>query len=112
MRKIVGKFVNEINDLLLDRQMRVRLTEAAVDHMIAVGFDPKMGARPLQRKLNDSIKVPISKKILFDNLGPNTVFVVDYADGELKFDVQTVFDVQPQPIVDSNGYIVLDQISS
>ena len=47
-----------------------------------------------------------------DNLGPNTVFVVDYADGELKFDVQTVFDVQPQPIVDSNGYIVLDQISS
>jgi ATP-dependent Clp protease ATP-binding subunit ClpA len=112
MRKIVGKFVNEINDLLADRQLRVRLTEAAVDHMIAVGFDPKMGARPLQRKLNDSIKVPLSKKILFDGIGPNTLFVVDYVDNNLTFDVQTVFDIVPQPIVDSNGYIILDQIST
>lgn len=112
IRKIVGKFVNEINDLLTDRQIRVRLSEAAVDRVIELGFDSKMGARPLQRKINDMIKVPLSKKILFDNLGPNTIVTVDYQDGEITFDTQTVFDIAPQPIVDSNGYIILDEVKS
>jgi len=112
IRKIVGKFVNEVNDLLVERQIKIRLTEAAVDHIIEVGFDAKMGARPLQRKINDMIKVPLSKKILFENLGPNTIVVVDYVNGEVTFDSQTVFDIAPQPIVDSNGYIILDQVKS
>lgn len=112
IRKIVGKFVNEINDLLTDRQIRVRLSEAAVDRVIELGFDSKMGARPLQRKINDMIKVPLSKKILFDNLGPNTIVTVDYQDGEITFDTQTVFDIAPQPIVDSNGYIILGEVKS
>lgn len=112
IRKIVGKFVNEINDLLADRQIRVRLSETAVDHIIDVGFDAKMGARPLQRKINDMIKVPLSKKILFEDLGPNTIVVVDYIDGKITLDAQTVFDIAPQPIVDSNGYIILDEVKS
>jgi ATP-dependent Clp protease ATP-binding subunit ClpA len=112
MRKIVSKFVNEVNDLLVDRQIRVRLSESVVDHFVETGFDPKMGARPLQRKINDAIKVPLSKKILFENLGPNTIVLIDYVNGQLTFDAQTVFDIVPQPIVDSNGYIVLDEIKS
>ena len=112
MRKIVAKFVNELNDLLNERKIKVRLSEAAVDHMIATGFDAKMGARPLQRKINEAIKVPLSKKILFENVGENSIVVVDYANDALTFDIQNVFDITPQPMVDNDGYIVLDSVKS
>lgn len=112
MRKIVGKFVGEVNDLLQDKHIKIRLSETAVDHLIETGFDAKMGARPLQRKINEAIKVPLSKKILFENIGENSLVVVDFVDNSLTFDVQSVFDINPQPTVDDNGFIVLDTVSS
>jgi ATP-dependent Clp protease ATP-binding subunit ClpA len=112
MRKIVSKFVNEINVLLAERQIKVRLSESAIDEIIATGFDAKMGARPVQRKINDLIKVPLSKKILFDNIGPNTIMVVDYVNKEFTFEAQSAFDIAPQPTVNEDGFIVLDQTKS
>ena len=50
MRKIVVKFVNEMNELLTDKNIRVKLTEAAVDHLVEQGFDSKMGARQLAQR--------------------------------------------------------------
>jgi ATP-dependent Clp protease ATP-binding subunit ClpA len=112
MRKIVGKFVGEINALLAEREIKVRLSEKAIDEIIATGFDAKMGARPVQRKINDLVKVPLSKKILFDNIGPNTIMAVDFVDGEFTFEAQSAFDIASQPMVDENGFIVLDQVKS
>ena len=108
MRMIVSKFVNEMNELLGDRQIRVRLSESAVDQVIATGFDPKMGARPVRRMLNDMVKVPLSKKILFENLGANTVVVVDYRDGAFVLDAQPMTTASTMPVVDANGFIVLE----
>ena len=112
MRKIVSKFVNEVNELMNERKIKVRLSEKAIDHLIAVGFDAKMGARPLQRKINELIKVPLSKKILFENIQQNSLVVVDYDDTQLTFDVQSVFDVAAQPMINNDGFIVLDAIES
>ena len=108
MRMIVTKFVNEINELLSDRQIRIRLSEAAVEQVIATGFDPKMGARPVKRMLNDMVKTPLSKKILFENLGSNTIVVVDYRDGAYQLDAQAMTSASTLPVVDSNGFIVLE----
>jgi ATP-dependent Clp protease ATP-binding subunit ClpA len=105
IKKIVSKFINELNDLLTEKQIRVRLTEAAVDHLVAVGYDPKMGARPLARKINDLIKVPLSKKILFERIQPNTVITVNYVNDAITLGTLTA---NAQPTVDSNGYIVLE----
>jgi ATP-dependent Clp protease ATP-binding subunit ClpA len=107
MRKIVNKFVAELNDLLLEKQLRVRLTEKAVDELIANGFDAKMGARPLQRKINNSIKVPLSKKILFENIISGTTIIVDFLKD--KFEFQTVETSNFQHRIDENGYIVLEE---
>ena len=107
MRKIVNKFITELNDLLNEKQLRVRLTEKAVDELIANGFDDKMGARPLQRKINDSIKVPLSKKILFENVLPETTIIVDFTDS--KFVFQTAENSNFQHRIDENGYIVLEK---
>jgi ATP-dependent Clp protease ATP-binding subunit ClpA len=106
MRKIVNKFINELNELLLDKQLRVRLTEQAVDELVANGFDPKMGARPLQRKINESIKVPLSKKILFENIIAGATIVVDYADDKFTFQ-PVAADFKHR--IDEHGYIVLEE---
>ena len=111
MKKIVSKFINEMNELLTDKHLRVKLTEAAVDHLVEQGFDSKMGARPLARKINELIKVPLSKKILFEAIPTNSTILVDYANNEIVFDVQPLITTV-LPTIDSNGYIVLDQIES
>jgi ATP-dependent Clp protease ATP-binding subunit ClpA len=111
MKKIVAKFVNEMNDLLTDKHIKVRLNESAVDHLVAEGFDPKMGARPLGRKLNDLVKVPLSKKMLFESVPAGSTVIVEYVDGAITFDVQQS-SLGILPTIDSNGYIVLDQTES
>jgi len=111
MRLIVNKFINEMNELLIDKGIRVKLSESAVEHIIDQGFDPKMGARPLSRKINDLVKVPLSRKILFDRLGANNTVSVDYRNDKLEFDITTT-NLAVIPSIDSNGYIVLDGIKS
>jgi ATP-dependent Clp protease ATP-binding subunit ClpA len=111
MKKIVVKFINEMNELLIDKEIRVRLTETAVEYLVDKGFDPKMGARPLSRKINDLIKIPLSKKILFENIAAKSTVVVDIQEDQVTFDVQPGA-VPTLPMIDSNGYIILDQIES
>jgi ATP-dependent Clp protease ATP-binding subunit ClpA len=111
MKMIVFKFINEMNELLMEKGIRVKLTDSAIDYIIEQGFDPKMGARPLQRKINDLIKVPLSRKILFDRMGSNTTVTVDYQDDKITFDT-TATQLALTPSIDSNGYIVLDGIKS
>jgi ATP-dependent Clp protease ATP-binding subunit ClpA len=106
MRKIVGKFITDINDLLIDKQLRIRLTESAVDELIKQGFDKKLGARPLQRKINELIKVPLSKIILFDNLNTGNIIVVDY---NKEFTFLPISSTDPTYRIDTNGYIVLEE---
>jgi ATP-dependent Clp protease ATP-binding subunit ClpA len=112
VRKIVSKFINEMNDLLSDKQIRVVLSEKATDYVIEQGYDSKMGARPLGRKINELIKVPLSKKILFENVS-NCLVNVDYTD-KIEFEIkENEYIVFPtQSLTDENGYIVLDQIKS
>ena len=111
MRKIVGKFINELNELMIDRKIKVRLSESTVDYLIEIGFDSKMGARPLGRKINELIKVPISKKILFEALPENTIIQVDCENKVLSFDVTKATFINPtqDKVTDENGFIVLDQ---
>jgi hypothetical protein len=70
-----------------------------------------MGARPLARTINEAIKVPISKKILFESLPPGSTVMVLCVDKELTFDVKmfNMFPALPdtQSKVDENGYITV-----
>ena len=111
MRKIVAKFINELNELLLDKKIKVRLTESAVDQLIEKGFDRKMGARPLTRAINDLIKVPLSKKILFEGMPNGSIITVDCQDNSLTFDIELsnmYLALEGNTSVDENGYIRLD----
>lgn len=89
MKKIVAKFLAEMNDLLIDKQIRIRCSEALVDHLVEKGFDSKMGARPLAKIINDLIKVPVSKQILFDNIASGSIIAVDSVNGAVTFNTVT-----------------------
>jgi ATP-dependent Clp protease ATP-binding subunit ClpA len=109
-RKIVHKFISELNDLMNDRHIKIKLTDAAVELLLVKGFDPKMGARPLSRKISELIKVPVSKKILFESVESHSTITVDAVNEEMSFVVQK--DQMAMPEIDSNGYIVLETVAS
>ena len=112
IRLIVSKFVQDMNDLLSDKDIKVELTVNAIDHIIDKGYDSKMGARPLGRKINDLVKVPLSKRILFENLN-NCIVTVDFDNNELTFDVAQSYVLYPTSnALDENGFITLDKIKS
>jgi len=105
--KIVDKFIREMNDLLTDKRIMVKLTDSAKTYLAEQGYDPKMGARPLSRKIDQLIKVPLSKKILFESLWDCEI-TVNYNEDNLEFSVTA--DNFGNTMVDENGYITLDTI--
>ena len=68
MAKIVKKFIDELNVLLKDKNVAVKVNADAAELLIKKGFNRKMGARPLQRTIDEMIKKPLSKEILFGRL--------------------------------------------
>jgi ATP-dependent Clp protease ATP-binding subunit ClpA len=68
MIKVVKKFIDELNSLVKDKNVHVRPNVDAVEFLIKKGFNTKMGARPLQRTIDEYIKKPLSKEILFGKL--------------------------------------------
>jgi len=110
IKKIVIKFVDELKTSLADKNIKLTLTEPAVELLAERGYDPLMGARPLGRKIDELIRVPLSRKILFDRLTDCNINVV-VKDEEIYFETDINISVQEtnQPTVNSDGYIVLDQ---
>jgi ATP-dependent Clp protease ATP-binding subunit ClpA len=68
VKKVVVKFIDELTQSLAAKQIKFVATEGVIEHLADKGYDPKMGARPLGRKIDELVRVPLSKKILFDRL--------------------------------------------
>jgi ATP-dependent Clp protease ATP-binding subunit ClpA len=82
------------------------LTEELIDHLAKIGYDPKMGARPLARKIDELIRVPLSKKILFEKVN-NSNIVADYVNDQVVFDI-TVKLSETMATVGTDGIIRLE----
>jgi len=100
VKKIVIKFVDELKASLESKRIRLIMTESLVDYLAEKGYDNKMGARPLSRKIDSMIRVPLSKKILFDRLSDCDITATVVGD-------QVEFETQPHvtPVVDADGII-------
>jgi ATP-dependent Clp protease ATP-binding subunit ClpA len=94
MIKIVKKFIDELNSLVKDKNIHVKPNSDAVEFLINKGFDSKMGARPLQRCIDDMIKRPLSKEILFGKLTNGGVVEITVEDKELKLNVIDILPVE------------------
>ena len=91
MFKIVDKLVVDTNELLQENESGVviSLHDSARKQLAEDGYQPSMGARPLKRVFENSIKKPLSRKILFDNL-TNTVINIHHTGETYEFDIATV----------------------
>ena len=105
VKKVVVKFVDELKSSLAEKNIRLTLAEPVIDMLADKGYDNKMGARPLGRKIDELIRVPLSKRILFDRLEDCTIHAVMKND-QIDFIIE---DPTLQPMVNEDGYIVLDQ---
>jgi len=99
MLKVVDKFVREMNELISDKNVFVQLTDVARDYLVEQGFNSKMGARPLQRVIDDKIKKPLSREILFGQLLNGGIVKVDKTDDGLVFDYLDPLPVALEPEV-------------
>jgi ATP-dependent Clp protease ATP-binding subunit ClpA len=112
VKKIVVKFVDQLRASLRDRNIRIHFTEPSIELLADRGYDVRMGARPLSRKIDELVKVPLSRRILFDQLRDCDI-MVDVVDGEI--DIRLTDDQllgMPLPGVDINGYINVDHMDA
>jgi ATP-dependent Clp protease ATP-binding subunit ClpA len=105
IKKIVVKFLNELKGSLANKNIRLNLSESVIDMLADKGYDSKMGARPLGRKIDELIRVPLSKKILFDRL-ENCMINAVMINDQIEFQIEDGLAV---PMVDEHGFIVLDK---
>ncbi|GLK55605.1 ATP-dependent Clp protease ATP-binding subunit ClpA [Methylopila capsulata] len=77
VRHVVEKFVLQLEAQLADRNITIELTPEATDWLAERGYDPQMGARPLARLIQETIKTPLAEEVLFGKLkGGGAVRVV------------------------------------
>jgi ATP-dependent Clp protease ATP-binding subunit ClpA len=100
VKKVVVKFVDELKTSLLAKGIHLNLSESVVDMLADKGYDSKLGARPLSRKIDELIRVPLSKRILFDRLAECDI-TADLANDKVVFDVAT----RVVPVVADDGII-------
>jgi ATP-dependent Clp protease ATP-binding subunit ClpA len=83
MVKIVNKFVDELREQVKDKGVKIKINDAAINLLIDKGFDAKMGARPLQRTIDQLIKRPLSKMLLFGDLKDGGNLQIGVDNGEI-----------------------------
>jgi ATP-dependent Clp protease ATP-binding subunit ClpA len=94
MVKVVKKFIDELNALVKDKNIHVKPNADALEYLINKGFDSKMGARPLQRAIDELIKKPLSKEILFGKLTNGGVVEIAVENDTLKLNVIDVLPIE------------------
>ena len=80
---IVDLLIASLNQRLADKQLKVELTPAAKAFVIDNGYDPLYGARPLRRFLQHTVETLVSRKLIADEVLPDTTLVVDCQGDQL-----------------------------
>jgi ATP-dependent Clp protease ATP-binding subunit ClpA len=85
--QIVKKFADELNNQLKDKGIEIVLTNNAAKWIAAKGYDKKMGARPLARLIDNKIKSPLSRRVLFGDLVDGGTVTIDIENDDITFAV-------------------------
>jgi ATP-dependent Clp protease ATP-binding subunit ClpA len=79
---VVDKFILELEEQLVLKDVDVTVTRAAREWLAEKGFDPAMGARPMKRVIQEQIKRPLADDLLFGKLADGGEVLVDAPEGE------------------------------
>jgi ATP-dependent Clp protease ATP-binding subunit ClpA len=86
VRKVVEKFVLQLEAQLGERQVNIEITQEASDWLAKKGYDTQMGARPLARVIQEHIKKPLAEEVLFGKLAKGGTVRIALKDDALVFD--------------------------
>jgi ATP-dependent Clp protease ATP-binding subunit ClpA len=87
--RVVDKFLLELEGQLAEKKVEVTFTDKLRAHLAKKGFDPLMGARPMQRAIQDTIRRALADELLFGRLTEGGRLTVDIDDkGEALLDIQ------------------------
>ena len=89
MEQVVDKFIFELETQLAEKKVELYVEPDARKWLAQNGYDEKMGARPMNRLIQESIKKPLAEALLFGELEHGGTVVVSVENGELKFDVKS-----------------------
>jgi ATP-dependent Clp protease ATP-binding subunit ClpA len=92
--QIVKKFIEELNSQLKDKGIEIVAGANAVRWLAEKGYDKKMGARPLARLIDNKIKSPLSRRVLFGDLVDGGRVTVTIDNDDLAFEVTEL----PKPL--------------
>ncbi len=77
IRTIARIQLNNLEERLRDRDIEMEITNAALDELAEVGFDPVYGARPLKREIQHQIENPLAQRLLAGEFGPGDTILID-----------------------------------
>ncbi len=98
--RVVDKFLLQLETQLGEKKVEVTFTDALRKHLAKKGFDPLMGARPMQRLIQDTIRRALADELLFGRLtegGRLTVDIETKTDESGKEVQEVLLDIQPLP---------------
>ena len=85
IRDVVELQMNAVSNMLAQQGFTLSWTDAALDYLATVGFDPEFGARPVKRAIQRHVLNDLSKQLLSGNVAPDKPVVIDARDGSLTF---------------------------
>lgn len=92
--KIIDLQISDLNQRLKDKQLTMRITPAARQYIVAQGYDPIYGARPLKRFIQRNVETLIARKIIADAVEPRTEIIIDYNGQLLTADTERPYEVR------------------
>src|SRR5689334_17701946 len=97
--RVVDKFLMQLEAQLQEKKVEAVFTDALREHLARRGFDPLMGARPMSRLIQDTIRRALADELLFGKLANGGKVTVDIDDGgniTLKFSEEKVPEATPE----------------
>ncbi|MNJ86039.1 Chaperone protein ClpB 1 [compost metagenome] len=85
VRQIVQLQLDHLKDMLLDKGIKIHMTEEAKAHLVEAGYDPHFGARPVKRVIQKQVLNELSKALLAGTLDTSLTVVMDIFDGKIVF---------------------------
>ena len=86
--RVVDKFIYELEAQLQDKDVTLEVEDSAREWLAEHGFDPKMGARPMARVIQEHIKKPLAEELLFGRLANGGHLLVRAEDGRLLHEIR------------------------
>ena len=81
VRSIVDLLLARLKNRLKDKQLSLRLTDAAFDRLMEMGYDPVYGARPMKRVLQSRVETLVARKLVAGDILPGQTIVIDAPAG-------------------------------